>query len=67
MLAEPFGEPVGADRASGLSSGEQPWRGAVVADGCVAAAGGEQLPDQGGERLGQDDRLAAEAERTCRP
>jgi hypothetical protein len=30
-----------------------PGRGAVIADGGVAAAGGEKLPDQVGEGLGQ--------------
>src|SRR5260370_25360275 len=30
-LAEPFAEPVGADRAAGLPAGEQPARGALVA------------------------------------
>jgi len=62
VLAEAFGQAVGADRASGLPAGEQPGRGAVVADGGVAAAGGEQLPDEAGEGLWQDDRLAAEAQ-----
>jgi hypothetical protein len=62
VLAEAFGEAVGADRASGLPAGDQPGRGAVIADGGVAAPGGEQLPDQAGEGLGQDDRLAAEAQ-----
>lgn len=30
-------EPLGADGPSGLAAGEQPWRGALVADGCGAA------------------------------
>ena len=62
MLAEALGQAVGADRASGLPAGEQPGRGAIVADGGVAAAGGEKLPDEAGEGLGQDDGLAAEAQ-----
>jgi hypothetical protein len=62
VLAEAFGEAVGADRASGLPAAEQPGRGAVIADGGVAAAGGEKLPDEAGEGLGQDDRLASEAQ-----
>jgi hypothetical protein len=38
MLAEALGQAVGADRASGLAAGEQPGRGAIVADGGVAWA-----------------------------
>jgi hypothetical protein len=51
-----------ADRPSALAVGEQPGRGVVVADGGVAAAGGDELPDKGGEGLGQDDRFASEAQ-----
>ena len=61
-LAEPFGELVGADRSAGTSAGEQPWRGSLVAEGGVAAAGGDELEDEVGERFGQDDGFAAEAE-----
>ena len=55
-------ELVGADRASGLAAGEQPGRGALVADGGVASPGGGDLEDEGVERLGKDDWLAAEPE-----
>ena len=61
-LAEPFGELEGADGAAGLSAGEQPGRGALVADGCVSVAGGGELKGQGVQRLGEDDGLAAEPE-----
>ena len=61
-LAEAFGELVGADGAAGLPAGEQPGRGSLVADGGVAAAGGDELPDQAGEGLGKHDGLAAEAQ-----
>jgi hypothetical protein len=45
-LAQPFGDLERADRLSGLAAGEQPGRGAVVAEGCMAAAGCRQLQDQ---------------------
>ena len=67
-LAESFGELVGADRAAGLPAGEQPGRGALVAEGGVAVAGGDELQDQGGEGLGEDDGLAAEPDAApCSP
>ena len=59
-LTEPFGELVGADRASWLPAGEQPGGGSLVADGGMAVPGGGELQDQGVERLGEDDRLAAQ-------
>jgi hypothetical protein len=52
VLAEALGQTVGADQASGLAAGKQPGRGAVITDGGVAAAGGEQLPDEASEGLG---------------
>ena len=67
VLAEPFSEAVAADRASGLPAGERPGRGAVIADGGVAAAGGEKLPDEVGEGLGRDDRLAPRPNPPSRP
>jgi hypothetical protein len=61
-LAEAFGQAAGADRTSGLSAWEQPGRGAVIADGRVAAPGGEELPDEAGGGLGEGDWFAAEAQ-----
>jgi hypothetical protein len=58
--AEPFGELLGADRASGLAAGEQPRRGALVADGRVAPSGGGQPQDQRVYWPGQGEGLAAE-------
>jgi hypothetical protein len=52
-LAEAFGQAAGADRTSGLSAWEQPGRGAVIADGRVAAPGGEELPDEAGGGSGR--------------
>ena len=56
-LAEPFGELVGADRAAGLSAGEQPAGGSLVAEGGVSAAGGDR-PTSGrrGARAGRRAR-----------
>jgi hypothetical protein len=59
-LAQAFGELVGADGLPGLATGEQPGRGARVADGGVPVAGRDQLLDQGVEGFGEDDRLVAE-------
>src|SRR6266516_1297082 len=59
-LAQALGHLVGADRSSGLAAGEQPGRGALVADGGVTPPGGDDLEDQHVERLGKDDWLAAE-------
>ena len=59
-LAQAFGHAGGADGAAGLAAGEQPGRGVLAADGCVTPAGRGELQDQGAERLGEQDRLAAE-------
>ncbi len=59
-LAQALGQLAGADGPSGLAAGEQPGRGALVADGGVAATGGGDLQDQGVKWLGKDDRLWAE-------
>jgi hypothetical protein len=59
-VAKTFGQTEGADGASGLTAGEQPARGALVTQGGVTAAGGDELEDEAGERLGQHDRLAAQ-------
>lgn len=37
-LVQPLGQLCGADRASGLAAGEEPWRWGQGADGCVAFA-----------------------------
>ena len=58
-LAESFGESEGADGPAGLAAGEQPGRGAWVADGGVAAAGGDEVADEAGEGFGQHDGFAA--------
>src|SRR5207247_4325356 len=60
QLAEPPGELVGADGPAGLAAGEQPGRGALVADGCVSPAGRGKLQDQGVEWLGEDGRPGGE-------
>ena len=61
-LAESFGECVRADRAPGLSAGEQPGRGAGVADGGVSATGRDDREDKRGDGFGQHDGLVAEPE-----
>src|SRR5207247_438877 len=61
-LTQPFGEAEGADGACGLSSGEQPGRGGLVADGGVALPAGEGVADEVGERIGQQYRLLAQAD-----
>jgi hypothetical protein len=45
-----------------LSAGEQPEGGALVAQGSVAVAGGDEVENQGSQRPRLDDRLAAEAQ-----
>src|SRR6266704_3869154 len=62
-LAEAFVEPVGADRLAGASAGQQPWGGALVSGGGVALAGGGQVKDETGERVGEDDGFPAEPQR----
>ncbi len=59
-LAESFGQLVGADRAAGLPAGEQPWGGSLVADGGVAAAGGDEVKDEAGQRFGEHDGFTAQ-------
>jgi hypothetical protein len=59
-LAQSFAEVFGADRPTGPAAGEQPWGGALVAEGGVAVAGCDELEDEFGERFGQHDRFAAE-------
>jgi hypothetical protein len=61
-LAETLGQPERADGLAGLAAGEQPGRGALVADGRVSAAGGGKLQDQRAERFGEHDGLAPEPE-----
>src|SRR5712691_5999631 len=62
-LAEAFAEPAGADRLAGASAGQQPWGGALVSGGGVAVAGGGQVKDEAGERLGQHDGFPAQPQR----
>ena len=61
-LAQSSGEAVCADRPSGLTSGKQPWRGSRVAEGGVAPSGCDEDEDETGERFGQRDGLAAQAD-----
>jgi hypothetical protein len=61
-LAEPFGEPECADGTARLSAGEQPVRGVLVGDDGLAAAGGDDLEEETGERFGQLDRFASQPE-----
>jgi hypothetical protein len=51
-LAESLGELVGADGAAGLAAGEQPGRSSVLADGGLAAAAGDDVAGERGERSG---------------
>jgi hypothetical protein len=64
-LPQAFGELVGADGASGLPAWEQPRRGSLVTEGSVAPAGGGELADEAGKRLGEDDGFAAEVQLYC--
>jgi len=57
-LAQALAELVGADRLAGLPAGEQPGRGAVVAEGRVAAAGCRHLQGEGVEGGGGKGQLA---------
>jgi hypothetical protein len=59
-LVEALGEAVGADGLAGAPTRQQPGRGAVVADGGMALAGGDQVPCQVVERLGEQDGLLTE-------
>ena len=59
-LAQALGQPERADGPSGLTAGEQPGRGALVADSGVASPGSDELQDQGVERCGEHDGLVAE-------
>src|SRR6266571_4152062 len=61
-VGQPLGEPGGADRPSGLASGEEPGRWLRRSDGGVAFAVRRDSPGQRGDRLGQLDGSAAEAE-----
>ena len=47
-----MGQVGGADGLAGTSAGEQPPGGPRVAEGGVAAAVGDELMDERGERLG---------------
>ena len=58
-LLEALGEAVGADGLAWAPAGQQPGRGAVVADGGVALAVGDQVPCQVVDRLGEQDGLLA--------
>jgi hypothetical protein len=59
-VAESFAELVGADRPVGLSAGEEPRGVPLVAESGVSPAGGNEVEDERGERIGQDDGLAAQ-------
>src|ERR1035441_8635461 len=59
-LAQAFGELEGADRLAGLAAGEQPGRGALVADGSVAVAGRDELQYQGVQWCGEQYGFAAQ-------
>ena len=57
---EAFGELEGADRLARSPAGEQPRGAVLAADSGVPLAGGEELADEIGERLGKDDGFAAQ-------
>lgn len=61
-LAESFAESVRADRAAGLTAGEQPGRGAWSAEGGLAATTRDDSEGERGEGLGQRDGLIAETD-----
>ena len=62
-LAESLGECVRADRAPGLPAGEQPWRGAGVADGGFSATVRHDREGKRGNGFGQHDGLVAETDK----
>jgi hypothetical protein len=62
-LAESFSECVRADRAPGLPAGEQPWRGAGVADGGFSATVRHDREGKRGDGFGQHDGLGAETDK----
>jgi hypothetical protein len=53
---------VGADGAAGLPAGEQPGRGSLIADGGVAAPGGDEVAGEGCQGFGQLDGYGPESE-----
>lgn len=69
-VGEPLGQARGADRPSGLASGEEPGRWLRGSDGGVAFAVRRDSAGERGDRLGQLDGGAAEPEpgrRSCGP
>src|ERR1035437_5360439 len=58
-------EPVGTDRATGLSAGKQPRRGSLVSEDRPAVAVGNEALGEVGEGFGQDDGCRSEAESDC--
>ena len=64
-LLEALAEPVVGEGQSGAAAGEQPRHVVRGADPGLAAAGRDEVADQAGQWLGEDDRRAAEPDRDC--
>ena len=62
QFAETVREVGSAEGSAGPSAGEEPLGRSLVPEGGVSGAGDDQLPDEGGQRLGKDDGFAAEPE-----